>query len=378
MAIHAMSTCAHGIMTLFMMKQALGEILMKNGKCGLRKILPVVLLATVFSGCGSPDTSAVAEGMQYIESMDYNAAMASFNAASENGEDERLIARGMGIASMGLTDYEAAIEYFLTCLALSDGRVEEMDYDVNYYLAAAYQKMERYSEAEEVYDVILALRPEETDAYFLRGNARLSQDQYQTAKDDFDKVIELEPTNFNRLIQVYEVLAAEGYRQMGQEYLETALAERSNKMSSYDRGRIYYYLGNYEQAQVLLEQAKNSGDADSYLYLGMAYEATGDYNYAITNVYTSYLNRGEGNAEIYNQLGLCYLKQGEYSSALESFQNAMQMEENDMMQALRFNEIVAYEYLGEYTQAAVLLDNYLKSYPDDAEARREYNFLSTR
>lgn len=352
---------------------------MKKGKYGLQKILLGVLLATTLSGCGNNEsTSALAEGMQYIEAMDYSSAMASFATAQLNGEDERLVVRGMGIASMGLTDYEAAVDYFLTCLSLSDGMVVEMDYDVNYYLAAAYQKMERYSEAEKVYDAILALRPSETDAYYLRGNAKLSQGQYQSAKEDFDKVIELEPANFNRLIQVYEVLKAEGYKQMGQEYLETALEERSDKMSPYDRGRIYYYLGSYEQAQVLLEQAKDSGGADSYLYLGMAYEATGDYNYAITNVYTSYLNKGEGNAEIYNQLGLCYLKQGDYASALEAFQNAMQMEENSMMQVLRFNEIVAYEYLGEYTQAAVLLDNYLKSYPDDAQARREYSFLSTR
>ncbi|MCH5272020.1 MAG: tetratricopeptide repeat protein [Lachnospiraceae bacterium] len=352
---------------------------MKNKKSGLLKILLSVLLVAVLSGCGNRGSaSALTEGMQYIEAMDYNAAMNSFAAAQANGENPRLIARGMGIASMGLTDYEAAIEYFLTCLGLSNGMVEEMDYDVNYYLAAAYQKAERYGEAETVYDAILALRPGETDAYYLRGNARLSQGEYQTAKEDFDKVISLEPTNFNRLIQVYEVLAAAGYKQMGQEYLETALAERSDKMSAYDRGRINYFLGNYEQAQVLLEQAKDSGGAESYLYLGMAYEATGDYNYAITNVYNSFLSRGEGNAEIYNQLGLCYLKQGEYASALQSFQNAMQMEENSMMQVLRFNEIVAYEYLGEYTQAAVLLDNYLKTYPDDAEARREYSFLSTR
>lgn len=359
--------------------RALGAMPMENKKYGLLKILFGVLCAVVLSGCGSRgSTSAVAEGMQYIEAMDYNAAMTSFATAQLNGENPRLIARGMGIASMGLTDYEAATEYFLTCLRLSNGMVEEMDYDVNYYLAAAYQKTENYEDAEKVYDAILALRPGETDAYYLRGNARLSQGQYQTAKEDFDKVIELEPTNFNRLIQVYEVLAASGYKQMGQEYLEAALEERSDKMSAYDRGRTYYYLGNYEQAQVLLEQAKDSGSAECYLYLGMAYEATGDYNYAITNVYTSYLSRGEGDAEIYNQLGLCYLKQGEYTSALQSFQSAMQMEENSMMQVLRFNEIVAYEYLGEYTQAAVLLDNYLKTYPDDEEARREYSFLSTR
>lgn len=344
-----------------------------------KSVALMLTMSIAFSGCGSESAaSAVEEGMQYIEALDYQAALASFDTARTNGESERLITRGMGIACMGLTDYEGAIENFLACLALSDGIVEEMDYDVNYYLAASYQKAGRYAEAEAVYDAILAMRPKAADAYYLRGNARLSQGSYQTAKEDFDKAVELDPANYSRLIQIYEVLAAEGYKELGIEYLETALTERADKMSAFDKGCIHYYLGNFEQAQVFLEQAKENGGADAYLYLGMAYEATGDYNYAITNVYTGYLNRNEGNAEIYNQLGLCYMKQEDYASALEAFQNALQLADNGMMQTLLFNEVVAYEYLGEYTQAAVLLDNYLKTYPDDAAAQREYGFLSTR
>ena len=60
---------------------------------------------------------------------------------------------------------------------------------------------------------------------------------------------------------------------------------------------------------------------ESYLYLGRAYEATGDYNYA-ANVYNSYLEKYEGNAEMYNQLGLCEMTRGEYGKALEAFQAA--------------------------------------------------------
>lgn len=348
-------------------------------RIGKKSVVLLLAMSIVFSGCGSESkVTAVEEGMQYIEALDYQAAFTSFETARTNGESERLITRGMGIACMGLTDYEGAIEHFLACLALSNGIVEEMDYDVNYYLAAAYQKAGRYAEAEAVYDAILAMRPKDTDAYYLRGNARLSQGEYQTAKEDFDKVVELEPANYSRLIQIYEVLAADGYKELGITYLETALSERADKMSAFDKGCINYYLSNFEQAQVLLEQAKGDGGADAYLYLGMAYEATGDYNYAITNVYTSYLNRSEGNAEIYNQLGLCYMKQENYAAALEAFQNALQVPENGMMQTLLFNEIIAYEHLGEYTQAAVLLDNYLKTYPDDVVAQREYGFLSTR
>lgn len=352
---------------------------MKKRKNSYITILAVMAAAVSLAGCGKNSANpALEEGMQYIADMDYNAALASFETARANGEDERLIARGMGIASIGLTDYEGAAEQLLYCLSLSDGTVTDLDYDVNYYLAAAYQKAGRYGEAEAVYDAILALRPEEADAFYLRGNARLCQGQYQTAKEDFDKVIELEPANYSRLIQVYEVLVTAGYKEPGQQYLTAALAERSEKMSDFDKGLINYYLGNYEQAQVLLEKARESGGADAFLYLGMSYEATGDYNYAITNVYTSYLSKNEGNAELYNQLGLCYMKQEDYVSALAAFQNAMKIQDNGMMQTLQFNEIIAYEYLGEYTQATVLLDNYLKTYPDDAAARREYGFLSTR
>lgn len=341
--------------------------------------LCLLLAAVSFSGCGKKNgDSALAQGMQQIEAMEYSEALASFDAAREAGCDERLAARGRGIACMGLTDYEAAIESFLQCLSLSDGMIVEMDYDVNYYLAAAYQKLERYKEAAEVYDAILAMRPEDADAFYLRGNARLQQGQYQEAKEDFDRALSLKPANYDRLIQIYEVLSANGYKEIGQEYLETALSERAGKMNTFDKGRIQYYLGDYEQAQVSLEQAKNGKSAEAYLYLGMAYEATGDYNYAITNVYTSYLEKHEGNAAIYNQLGLCYIKQKEYKYALEAFQNAMKIPDNGMMQVLRFNEITAYEYLGEYTQATVLLDNYLKNYPDDEQAKREYGFLSTR
>lgn len=148
-------------------------------------------------------------------------------------------------------------------------------------------------------------------------------------------------------------------------------------MDNYVVGRIYFYLEDYQKACMALEEAKEKGSADSYLYLGRAYEATGDYNYA-SSVYNSYLGKYEGNAEMYNQLGLCEMAKGEYQKALEAFQAGMQLENSGMIQSLAFNEIVAYEHLGEFEKAYVLMGSYLNSYPDDEQARREYDFLSTR
>lgn len=351
---------------------------MKRGR--FKAFLIGIISGILLCGCGNnPGRANVDAGMQAIADMNYTSAMESFQMAKDKGESPRLISRGMGIASMGMTDYESAVQYFLECLSYSDGVIENMDYDVNYYLAAAYCKLGMYEEAEKIYTAILNLKTEETQAFFLRGNARLNLGMDALAIADFETALKLEPQNYDMLIQIYQVLDARGMAAEGKEYLTFALKSREKEMSAYDKGMIYYYLGEYHQACIALEQAKGGKrDAEVYLYLGLSYEATGDYNYAITNVYTSYLKAHEGNAALYNQLGLCYLQQGNYDLALSAFQSAMQIPDNGMMQTLKFNEVVAYEYLGQYTQATALLNSYLQTYPDDEAAIREYEFLSTR
>lgn len=333
------------------------------------------LMISMLAGCGN-DTTKITEGMQLVETLDYQGALSAFDEAEAQQENSRLIARGRGIACMGLTDYEQAVQYFTDALKLSSGWVQNVDYDMNYYLAAAYTKNGQPGEAKKVYDAILNLKPEEKDAYFLRGSSELDLGDYESAKADFDRVISMDPKNYDRLIDIYEVLADHGYREVGQEYLQNVL-DTAKQLDAYDSGRIYYYLGEYQKAYLALEEAKDKGGADSYLYLGRAYEATGDYNYA-SSVYSNYLSKQGPNAEIYNQLGLCEMSKKEYQKALEAFQAGKQIEGNSLMQTLSFNEIVAYEYLEEYQKAAVLLKTYLQNYPDDQAAIREQQFLSTR
>ncbi len=79
-----------------------------------------------------------------------------------------------------------------------------------------------------------------------------------------------------------------------------------------------------------------------------------------------------------NQLGLCRMRTGDYEGALSAFQAAKNIEDNGMMQVLRMNEIVAYERLHNFKEAASLMNSYLSSYPDDEAAKREYEFLKSR
>lgn len=335
-----------------------------------------LLSCALLTGCGSGQTR-LDTATELIRSLDYQGALEELSLAEQEGGNLRLIERSRGIAYMGLAEYGEAIDAFLDSLHESDGFVQDIDFDINYYLAAAYTKNGQYGEAEETYNAILALHPEEEEACFLRGNVRMYLGNFQAAKEDFDRVISMDPKNYDRLISIYEVLARFGYQEAGQEYLLTALASGEKQMDNYVIGRIYYYLGEYRKACLALEEAREKGGVSSYLYLGRSYEATGDYNYA-ASVYNSYLAKYEGTSELYNQLGLCEMAKGEYQKALEAFQAGIALGEGGMQQSLSFNEIVAYEYLQEYGQAYALLENYLKNYPDDEQAKREYAFLSTR
>ena len=205
------------------------------------------------------------------------------------------------------------------------------------------------------------MKPGETDALFLRGNVRLGLDKGVEASADFDLVAAKEPQNYDRLIQIFEVMNYYGMKEEGQKYLTAALERNDSKMTAYDRGRMLYYLEEYQQAYIALEEARSSGGAEAYLYLGKAYEATGDYNYA-SSVYGSYLSKDTSNAEIYNQLGVCEMAKGNYEKALNAFQSGMKAQNNLIQQTLAYNEIVAYEHLGEFEKDFV----------------REYDFLSTR
>lgn len=353
------------------------DLCMKSTKVKMI-LMSLAILGAGFTGCGAvAEEEVMLTAVQQIENFEYETALATLEAAAEAGEDKQMIARNKGIALAGLTRYEEAAACYLEALSYSDLFVEEIDYDLNYYLADAYEKMGDSARAKEVYSAILALEPEEVNALFLRGRLYLKDGQHELAMADFTKTVELDKEGYDLRIEIAGLLSEAGYTDEGMAYLQQFLAENEKKLSDYDKGRIYYYMGDYENAKTFLESAKAEESDDVILLLGKSYEQLGDYNYA-TSVYKNYLDEHTEAAEIYNQLGLCKMKSGEYAEALSAFRSAANVENSGMSQSLEFNQIVAYEYTGNFKQAAVLMEDYLKKYPEDEEAKREYEFLKTR
>lgn len=337
----------------------------------------VLMLSLIISGCSLKKRQENIDlGFNSIAALEYENALACFEAAAAAGEDSQQIARGKGIALLGLTRYEEAIEEFLAAFSYSDSKVDDFDYDTNYYLATAYFKMNQLEQAGAVYSAILDLKPEK-EAYYLRGIVYLNQGELKKAGLDFDEAIKLAPQDYDLRIEIYQAMEEKGYKEEGKAYLQAALASTGQKLSDYEKGRLSYYLEDYENARIYLESQKGTKDSESTLLLGRTYEKLGDYNYA-SSIYSNYLADNSQDVTLLNRLGMCKLQSGDAQAALDCFNRALELGDKSMTQILKFNQIVAYEHLGDWAQANVLMKNYLQLYPDDQDALREYEFLKSR
>ena len=336
-----------------------------------------LMLAISITGCNAnKETENIKQGFEAITALEYEKALECFAQAAELGENPQQLARGQGISYLGLAMYDEAIEQFILALSYSDEFVDDFDFDTNYYLAIAYFKNGQVQEAENVYSAILALK-DDREAHYLRGIVYLEENKLNEAKQDFDIALSKDSTDYDMRINIAHALLDRGYEEDGKAYLQAALGSNEKKISNYDKGRLSYYMGDYESARNYLESDKANKSAEAVLMLGQTYEKLGDYNYA-ASIYSNYLTGNPDNVILFNRLGMCKLEAGDAKSALEYFEKALALEDASMTQVLKFNQIVAYEYLGEFDQASVLMKNYLAIYPDDQEALREYEFLKSR
>lgn len=332
----------------------------------------------LLTGCeAKPDNTNINKGMELLEQMDYAGALESFEAALVYKEDEQLIYRGEGLANMGLGNYEDAAGCFLNSISYADGNVTNLEFDTNYYLAAAYYKLGQYEEAEKIYTAIIGLRNKETDAYFLRACTLLKEGYYDAAIKDFEKAFALEPDNLELVTDAFVEMQAAGFEDEGKVYLQDFLSKKDKELKDAQKGTIYYYLGDYTNARVYLDGALNQGNPEVSLILGKTYEKLGDMNYAVV-VYETYLDSNVPDAAIYNSLGVCLMNQGKYEEALKAFESGIELGNSAYIQNLKYNQIVAKEYLGKFSEAKSLMQEYLASYPDDGKAKEEYAFLQTR
>ena len=91
-------------------------------------------------------------------------------------------------------------------------------------------------------------------------------------------------------------------------------------------------------------------------------------------------NGAEKTTALYNFLGSCELKVDNPKEALNYYNLGQGCDDasKELMQEMKYNEIVAYEKLGKWENARTKLKEYVKDYPNDERGTKEAEFLETQ
>lgn len=144
--------------------------------------------------------------------------------------------------------------------------------------------------------------------------------------------------------------------------------------------------GEYENAIEQFEQAIAEGDRldEAYKGIGFAHYEMEEYAQAL-DAFENALKKGADRTPmIYNLMGICEMKLGNYQGALNDFNIGLisaETVEGDyeaIVQEMKYNEVVCYENIQNWSSARTKIEEYILLYPDDQAAQKEAQFLRTR
>lgn len=333
-------------------------------------------LLCLLTGCAGNQNSNYEQGALDLENKEYESAIENFELAVAEKEHTAEALRGEGIAYLRLGNYEEAKKAFSSALKKAEKSKTEVKTDILSYLSSVEYKLADYESSLKHAEALMDLK-ESKEAHFLKGSAELRLDQYDDAKEDFSKVIE-KSEDYDDYLQVYKVYADYDLKADGASYLEQALEiDGKGKEDAYNKGRIYYYLEEYDKAKEELSSSYEDGYKDAAIYLGKVYAELGDIDNA-KSMYQECLSEKGYQAKAYNGLAYCNILEEDYTSALENIQKGLDTGDEEEKQGLLFNEIVVYEKTSDFATAKEKIAEYLKAYPSDEKAVKESYFLGTR
>ena len=305
------------------------------------------------------------------------AGMAAGCGNSKNKEDQEAY-RQIGINNLEQGKYDDAVDAFQKALDQSLATIGAEELDICYYKAQAQYMAGDTKGALETYTALIDYDKKNADAYYLRGSLYLLEGEDKKALADYASAVENDDANYDLYIQAYSDLTDAGFSDEAKQYLEDAVQVPGKGAQDYAmRGKAYALLGEYDKAAEQLDKAVELKSDDAILYRAQVYEATGDSDKA-QSLYEEYVKTNEDNPAALGSLGSMLLEAGKYEDALNYIQTALASEDVEDEQNLRRNEILAYEYKGDFASAKEKMASYVEDYPEDETAAREYQFLQTR
>ena len=332
---------------------------------------------TLLTGCGGENKKTYEQANTDLEQGNYDYALNEYQDCISAGYKLSQSYRGSGIVKLRTGDYQGAIDDLTS--ALNDEKTGKSDQkDILEYRAAAELKAELYDQAMADCQTLAEDYSLNANDYYLTGCVALAMDSYDEASSNFSEAYGSDST-YEMAIQIYEAYLTQDMEADGTRYLEAALKTEAKTADDYcERGKVYYYMQDYDNARTELTTASEKGSTEAALILGMVYMAQGDTANA-RSFYQQYIDAdGEDPAKGYNGLALCDIADGDYDSALQNISQGLGDATSDEMRDLLFNEIVVYEKKLDFSTALSKAQEYVQTFKDDEAAAKELTFLQSR
>lgn len=305
------------------------------------------------------------------------ACIAIVGCKSSKNREKQETYRQYGINCLKSGDYEEAVKSFQSALDQSIGGIGEVEVDICLYKAKAQYLSGDFEGAEATYAALIDYK-EYPESYYQRGCFYFAQGEYDKGIADFDKAIEKDPDNYEIYIGAYEAIYRNIDGDSGAKYLEKALKIKGEDSTDYMmKGRIYFLMKDYDNASENLEKALEKGEKEANFYLAQLFAAKGD-NDTSDKYFEDYTKSGEASAADLCSMAETLMLNGDYKTAKNYLEAAQNMPDVTDVRNLKKSIIICYENIGDFENAKLLMDAYIKDYPDDEDAKRDNTFLKTR
>lgn len=340
--------------------------------------LAAALLAGMLlvSGCGESKKHVYEQAGKDLEQEYYEYALEGYKEVIADGILLPQAYRGAGIAYLRMGKYENAVTSFTNALAQKEVS-NALKKDLLSYRATAYLKNGQYNKALSDCQTLEEEFSLDANGYFLKGMVSLEMDFYEQARSNFDQAYAANST-YEMAIRIYQIYLEKGMEADGTKYLEEALKNEAQTAEEYcDRGKVYFYMEDYENARTELTEAVNKENTEALLLLGMVYLEQKDISNA-RSMYQEYIMKEKNSAKGYNGLAQCDIAEEKYKEALANIEKGLELATTEELQDLLYNQMVIYEKQLDFKKALEKAEEYLGMFPDDPDVKRERTFLKSR
>ncbi len=294
-----------------------------------------LMLAAAPLGQSSADVDRALEKVTHRQ--DYLGALADLKKLLESSDSDPLLHYLIGVCYTGIRDHSKAVESFQTAHAKG---LDSWELWLN--SGVARSRLGQDSLAREELERVLQLQPNDPSALFHLGRLDLKEGSYSEAEKKFRKVVSLKPEDRGAMFSLGTALLKQGKEKEGRDVLEfhrktghlqgrlntleliSSSPEASAGMLA-DLGNTYLELGNREKAILAYDKAEELEPGTSLTGFGRGKITYSQGDLAAAEGHLSlYLKQAQANCEAHLLLGLVHRSQKALETARSVLKNGIQ------------------------------------------------------